>query len=234
MNLETIRDEMDLLKNPAKKEVLQRFFKTAPGEYAEGDIFIGITVPQLRTLAQRFLSIDTTILHVLLCSQIHEERFLALLILVYRYNKADKSEREWIFSFYCEHLHSVNNWDLVDTSADKIIGHYIYDKKSDLLFDLISSSNLWYRRIAIVASFYFIKQNRFDETLALSEHVLDDPEPLIHKATGWMLREVGKRDLSVEQTFLRKHYRTMPRTMLRYAIERFPEELRQAYLKGSI
>ncbi len=211
-------------------QVSQRFFKTGPGEYGSGDRFIGVVVPKVRQVAKVFESLPLTIVKKLLRSPIHEERQLALFILVLKFQKADEKERSTLFKFYVEHLRFVNNWDLVDGSAPYIVGPYLHKKKRTLLFDLARSNNLWRRRIAILATLYFIKQGDFQDTLKLAKILLTDKEDLIHKAVGWMLREVGKKDLAVEEDFLQKHCRKMPRTMLRYAIERFPEGKRSRYL----
>lgn len=212
----------------------QRFFKTGKGEYGEGDVFIGIRVPVLRKQVKRFLALDLDEVTHLLESPIHEVRMFGLLLLVERYKKADADERETLFRIYTAHSHCVNNWDLVDSSAPYIVGHYLHAHSKELLYNWVMSSNLWERRIAIVATFYFIRNHEFDDTLKLSERLLQDKEDLMHKAVGWMLREVGKRDETVLKGFLKQHYQTMPRTMLRYAIEKFPEVERKRYLKGLV
>ena len=227
----------DLRKHSSrdKAKVLQRFFKTGPGEYGEGDVFIGVKVPEVRKVARTNSEATLTEIKQLLFSKIHEERLLALLILVQRYQTSTPPERERVYEFYLKHLKRVNNWDLVDLSADKIVGAHLYEKKDrSVLKTWAKSDNLWVRRIAIISTFYFIKQGRFQETLAISRTLLEDPEDLIHKAVGWMLREVGKRDRTVEEKFLKTTYQKMPRTMLRYAIEQFPENRRKAYLKGTV
>ena len=233
MMLTEIKKEILSLSNPQKAKIYQRFFKTGKGEYGEGDIFLGITVPQSRKIAKKYADLKFNEITALLKSKIHEERIIALLILVNNYQK-NEEKRKNIFDFYLKSTKYINNWDLVDLTADKILGHYISNKTKDILCKLSKSENLWERRIAIVSTFHFIKNNQFDETLKISKLLLKDKHDLIHKAVGWMLREVGKRSQSTLKTFLRAHYKKMPRTMLRYAIERFSPEERKAYLFGTI
>ncbi|MFA4922829.1 MAG: DNA alkylation repair protein [Ignavibacteriaceae bacterium] len=220
--------------NKQQAEILQRFFKTGPGEYGEGDMFYGIKVPVQRTVANQFKHLPLNDLQILLRSKIHEERLIALLILVLKFKYADEAVREKLFIFYLKNSERINNWDLVDLSADKIVGAFLIDKDKSLLFKLAKSSNLWERRIAMISTFYFIKNGIFEVTFQIAELLLRDEQDLIHKAVGWMLREIGKRDLETEEEFLKLHYKQMPRTMLRYAIEKFPEVKRQTYLKGTI
>lgn len=220
--------------NKRQAEILQRFFKTGPGEYGEDDIFHGIKVPVQRTIAKQFQHLPLNDLQILLKSKVHEERLIALLILVLKFKYANETVREKLFKFYLNNSERINNWDLVDLSADKIVGAFLIDKDKLLLFKLAKSSNLWERRIAMISTFYFIKNGIFDFTFQIAELLLNDEHDLIHKAVGWMLREIGKRDLEPEEEFLKLHYKQMPRTMLRYAIEKFPESKRQAYLKGNI
>lgn len=210
-----------------------RFFKTGRGEYAEGDIFLGIRVPVLRAHVKHFS--DATLNEVLkvLHSKYHEERLFALIVLVFQYGKADVGKKHKIFNAYLRNTKFINNWDLVDSSAHKIVGSHLFDKNREVLIELAKSDNLWERRIAIIATFYFIKRGQFADTLNIATFLLDDSEDLIHKAVGWMLREVGKMDRTVEEAYLKKHYSIMPRTMLRYAIERFSQTDRRAYLTGS-
>lgn len=225
------------VKNNSNKRqgiILQRFFKTGKGEYGEGDIFAGIKVPVSRKIANQFIDLNFVDLQKVIQSKIHEERLITLLILVAKYKKVDKEEREKIFNFYLKNIRFVNNWDLVDLSAEKIIGAYLIDKDKRLLFDLVKSNNVWERRIAIMSTFYFIKANQFAAALKISELLLKDKHDLIHKAVGWMLREIGKKDIQAEVIFLQKHYKKMPRTMLRYAIEKFPEKKRLDYIKGNV
>lgn len=219
--------------NPEKGKFLQRFFKTGKGEYAEGDIFAGITVPVSRKISRQFKNLSLNDLSKVIKSKIHEERLIALFILVGRMQKANEKEREKIYKFYLKNLKYINNWDLVDLSADKIIGEYLFDKKRELLFKLVKGS-LWERRIAVLSSFNFIKKNDYSTTLKICKLLLTDKEDLIHKATGWMLREIGKRDLKTEEDFLKLYYKKMPRTMLRYAVEKFPERKRKSYLLGRV
>jgi 3-methyladenine DNA glycosylase AlkD len=217
-----------------KAEVLQRFFKTGKGEYAEGDIFVGLRVPEIRQLAREYQMIPFAEVLRLLHSPIHEARLLALLILIELYRKGDATLQRQICNLYLQNTRFINNWDLVDASAEHIVGPYLKDRSRDPLHRLARSDLLWDRRISILGTFHYIKCGEFAETLRIAERLLRDPEDLIHKAVGWMLREIGKRDQMTEEAFLKRHYKTMPRTMLRYAIERFPETLRQEYLRGHI
>ena len=237
--MQTLHQSLISLKSPEKATFLQRFFKTGKGEYAEGDIFLGLAVPQIRSTIKTFYNLSLNEIESSLHSKFHEERLSALLILVHRYEKNPKNRKE-IFDFYLDNRKAVNNWDLVDLSSHKIIGHFLFNFREDypvykvLLANLTKSTNLWERRIAIVSTYYFIRNNQFDETLHISELLLKDKHDLIHKAVGWMLREVGKKDVGVLKSFLKKHNHEMPRTMLRYAIERFPEEERKVYLQNRI
>jgi 3-methyladenine DNA glycosylase AlkD len=225
---------------PGKAEILQGFFKTGPGEYGEGDIFLGVPVPQQRKVAKKFLKTVTySDLTQLLESEVHEERLTALFVLVEKYKRARKPEqlplRTEINQFYLEHLHGVNNWDLVDSSAPYILGPYTLETGvPDSLYRLASSKDLWLERIAMMACFAHIKAGSFDLALELARGFRDHDHDLMHKAVGWMLREIGNRALDVEEDFLKLHYKQMPRTMLRYAIEKFPEKKRKRYLRGEI
>ncbi len=212
----------------------QRFFKTGKGEYGEGDRFLGIRVPVLRKLAREYKDLALEDTSWLLTSEFHEERLLSLLILVSVFAKGSEKEKCVVYRVYLENTRFINNWDLVDSSAQHIVGAYLWTRNRDPLYRLAHSENLWERRISIMSSFHFIKRNAFEDTLRLSEILRDDPEDLIHKAVGWMLREIGNRKVRTEEQFLKKHYQNMPRTMLRYAIEKFPEKRRKAYLKGTI
>jgi len=227
---------LDLRKYSSKQKakILKRFFKTGPGEYAQGDIFIGITVPRLRILSYRYQDLAFNEILELLKSRIHEERFLALLILMLKYRKVNLTGKQKIYKTYLSHSKYVNNWDLVDVSAKQIVGNFLEDKNRAPLYELANSSSLWEKRIAIISTFHFIENSDFKDTLKIAKILILDSHDLIQKAVGWMLREVGKRDRCCEEKFLRKYYRTMPRTMLRYAIERFKEPKRQAYLKGRV
>jgi 3-methyladenine DNA glycosylase AlkD len=225
-----LRKELKSLANPEKAKILQGFFKTEKGQYGEGDFFLGIVVPVSRGVAKRYLDLSFGDLQELMDSKIHEERFVALMILVLRYKLADNFEKTKIFEFYMENYNNINNWDLVDLSAPNIVGNYLLDKDKKILYNFAKSSNLWKKRIAILSTFTFIRNGQFEDTLKISEILLKDEHDLIHKAVGWMLREIGKRDLKVEEDFLKKHYKKMPRTMLRYAIEKFEETKRKEYL----
>jgi 3-methyladenine DNA glycosylase AlkD len=222
------------LGDPGVAEGSRRFFKTGPGEYGEGDRFRGIRVPVLRRLAKTHQGVGVAGAGRLLRSEFHEDRLLALLILVRLFAQADGKGREAICRLYLKNTRFINNWDLVDASAEHILGAYLRHKDRSELMRLAGSRNLWERRIAIMATFHFIKAGEFGATLKIARRLLGDTEDLIHKAVGWMLREVGKRDLAAEERFLEDHYRSMPRTMLRYAIERFPEEKRRTYLEGAV
>ncbi len=232
--LKTVRDALHECANEADAKSLQRFFKTGPGEYGEGDRFIGIRVPVLRKIVAKFQDISLKDTLTLLHSGIHEERSFALATMVGKYRKGTTAEQKHIYELYLANTRYINNWDLVDSSAEHIVGAYLADKSREQLYELARSSSLWERRIAILATFHYIKRNELAETLVIAKILRADSEDLIHKAVGWMLREVGKRDQAMEEVFLNKHYQQMPRTMLRYAIERFPEKLRQQYLKGEI
>ena len=233
-NLRLLKRELEKIANPEKAKVLEGFFKIGKGEYGEGDIFLGITLPESRKFAQKYSKLSFKEISSLLESKIHEERLISLLILVNNYKDSNQDSKKKIYDFYLKNIKKINNWDLVDLTADKIIGNYLSDKKKDILCKLANSSNLWEKRISIISTFHFIKNNKFEETLKIAEILLNDSHDLIHKAVGWMLREIGKRNQNIEEEFLKKHYKKMPRTMLRYAIEKFPEEERQAYLKGKI
>jgi 3-methyladenine DNA glycosylase AlkD len=232
MSAHEIRARLRGLGSPEAAAFAARYFKTGPGQYGEGDIFLGIRVPVLRRLAREYRGLPEGELLALLRSEVHEDRLLALLILVTVANKGDEATKRRVFDLYLENTQHINNWDLVDTSAREIVGGYLFDKDRSLLDRLVRSESLWERRIAIIATFHFIRRDDFADTLRIAEVLLTDPHDLIHKAVGWMLREVGKRDQPTLESFLMKHRRAMPRTMLRYAVERFPEALRQSYLKG--
>ena len=233
--LEQAKQALHSHANPEDALFLQRFFKTGPGEYAEGDIFIGVRVPMTRKIARQFKDLPLDLTVKLLRSSVHEERLLALVILTERMKKKEsEADKKEIYKLYLSHTEWINNWDLVDVTAEHVVGRYLYDKPRQPLYNLAASKDLWERRISIISTFYFIRKGDFEDTLRLAELHLEDSHDLMHKAVGWMLREVGKRDQPTEEDFLRKHNRVMPRTMLRYAIERFPEELRQEYLKGRI
>jgi 3-methyladenine DNA glycosylase AlkD len=229
-----IRNHLYTLKNKRKARDLERFFKCGKGEYGEGDVFLGIMVPDQRKIAKKHYkeaSLDDV--QKLLKNKYHECRLTALLILVHKFEKANKKEQKRMYNFYLKNLRYINNWDLVDVTTPKIVGVYILEnpEKKGTLLALAQSQNLWKRRVAILATFAFIKNERYDEALRIAKILVDDEHDLIHKSVGWMLREVGNRNRRVEEKFLKKHYKTMPRTMLRYAIEKFPERKRQYYMK---
>ena len=226
-----IEKDLKALSNPERAKMSAGYFKTGKGEYGEGDVFLGLTVPQQRVIAKKYAHADLSTIDTLMKSNIHEHRFTALEILVMKFETAGEAERKEIFGFYLKHTASVNNWDLVDTSAPYIVGEYLLDNDRAILHKLAKSKNIWERRIAIVATFAFIRNNDFKDTLKLSEILLTDSHDLIHKAVGWALREVGKKNQTEEENFLRKFYKQMPRTMLRYAIERFDAKKKIFYMK---
>ncbi|MGE5807229.1 MAG: DNA alkylation repair protein [Ignavibacteria bacterium] len=232
--LEELRKVLKANSNEEYAENSRWFFKTGPGGYGEGDQFIGIKLPVIRRIVKEFFPISYDHLKQMLASPVHEERLTAVLILVLKFKKGDESEKERIYKFYLKNRKGINNWDLIDLSAPNIIGVYLMDKEKDLLLKFASSKNLWERRMAVLSTFAFIRGNEFGTSLKILKMLLGEKHDLIHKAAGWMLREIGKRDINAEEEFLKKHYRKMPRTMLRYAIEKFPEEKRQAYLKGKV
>jgi len=229
-----LKNELAANKNITQAEILQRFFKTGKGEYSENDIFLGIKVPVTRSISAKYTDLDFVEIKKLLHSKIHEERLAAILILVAKSKKSANESLAIIYTFYLQNIQWINNWDLVDLSAEHIIGKYLWFNKSSVLYQLAKSENLWERRISIISTFYFIKCGDFQPTLEIAKILLNDEHDLIHKAVGWMLREIGKRDFDYENNFLKLNYKKMPRTMLRYAIEKFPESLRQDYLKNKI
>ena len=226
---DSIFSDLKKLENKEKAKVMSGFFKTGKGQYGEGDHFLGITVPDQRKIAKKYTTTSLVDVKKLLANKIHECRLVALLILVEKFK--DESQRKKIVDFYLDNIKYVNNWDLVDLSADKILGQFILDKDKSILKKFAASKNLWERRIAIVSTFAFIKQNRFDETLKISKLLISDKQDLIHKAVGWMLREVGKRNKKTEIDFLKQYYTNMPRTMLRYSIERFSDSEKKFFMK---
>lgn len=234
MNGLAVKRALAALASAEKQQQLQRYFKTGPGQYGEGDVFIGVTVPQIRTIAKQYSTLPFEELKKLIASPIHEERSAALFILEYKNKKANREERQQILSFYLEHLRYVNNWDLVDLSCINLLGRAIADglEESHILDSLAVSDNLWERRIAIVSTWYFIKQGQLNHTLRIARMLLTDKEDLIHKAIGWMLRESWKKDHTTVEQFLQTFYNQLPRTTLRYAIERMEEPKRLTYLKG--
>lgn len=235
--LNQIKKELRAAANPDQARVLQRFFKTAPGEYGAGDKFLGVTVVNQRRIARGYSDLALTDCARLLDSTWHEERLFALIIMTEQFKRADEPGRRALFDLYCKKLDRINNWDLVDLSADRIYGEWFRLTGRDsrpVLHRLAKSKNLWHRRIAMLATFAYIKQGQFAEALDIAERLLTDQHDLIHKAVGWLLREVGNRDRTVEEKFLQSRYQKMPRTMLRYAIEKFPESRRKKYLQGKI
>jgi 3-methyladenine DNA glycosylase AlkD len=212
--------------------MLQGFFKTGPGEYGEGDLFLGVVVPDIRRVAKEYQDSPLGVIKEILASRYHEERLFALLMLVHQFTKGDEALKKRIYGSYLRSTRYINNWDLVDLSAPNIVGTYLLDKSRKPLYAFAKSKVLWKRRIAVLATFSFIRKNDFDDALRIAKMLLKDDHDLLHKAVGWMLREIGKRDLRTEERFLMQHYKKMPRTMLRYAIERFPEGKRKAYLGG--
>jgi len=230
-NVDLIKSELKAHSRLDKSEILSKFFKTGKGQYGEGDVFLGVMVPEQRTIAKKHKHISLIEIKNLLESKIHEHRLTALLILVEQFKEGDISTKESIFNFYLNNVEFVNNWDLVDLTADKIVGEWLLNNDKALLFELAKSSDLWKRRISIISTFAFIKKGKFNITLEISEMLLNDPHDLIQKAVGWMLRELGKRNQSKEEQFLMSHYKTMPRTMLRYAIERFDQSKRAQYMQ---
>jgi len=232
MNAATIQTRIRKLGNRKDAEGLQWFFKTGPGQYGEGDIFAGVRIPALRKLIKEFAGSDEMTLQTLLESGVHEDRALALFIMVRQFEKGSEADRTRIHKFYLAHTARINNWDLVDLSAPQVVGGYLVNRSRRLLYRLVKSKSLWERRIAVLATFAFIRQGDFADCLALADLLLKDREDLIHKAVGWMLREVGKRDQAVLESFLKPRCNVMPRTMLRYAIEKFQESKRLAYLRA--
>jgi len=231
MTAKDLQARLRTLGNPKDATFLAGFFKTGTGQYGEGDQFIGVRVPMIRMVAKESKGLPLAEVECLLHSPIHEERLAALVILVTQAAKADAKARKAIYDFYFANKKFINNWDLVDLSAPQIVGAYLAGRSRRPLYRLAKSSWLWDRRIAILATFHFIRLREFGDTLKIAETLLGDREDLMHKAVGWMLREVGKRDMAALEDFLGRHCRVMPRTMLRYAIERFPEKKRRVYMR---
>ncbi len=229
-----LQKKIKMLGSPEVSKTMKWFFKTGKGEYGEGDVFAGLKVPTQRKLAREFRDLTFADLKLLLASPVHEERLISLFILIDKFAKSTEKEQQVIVKFYIKNRKGVNNWDLVDLSAPKIMGKHLLEKDKSMLFKFAFSKNLWERRIAILSTYEFIRNENFDTTLKMAEILLEDDHDLIHKAVGWMLREIGKRNLMVEENFLKIHYKKMPRTMLRYAIEKFPETKRKKYLQGKI
>jgi len=229
--LNSFFSELKNASDPERAKNLSWFFKTGKGKYGEGDIFIGITVPHLREISKKYQDLDLRDLQKLLDSKIHEHRLSALMILRMQYQKSNIKDQREIVRFYLKNTKKINNWDLVDLSSHYILGNYLLARDRKILYKLARSKNLWEKRIAIITTFAFIHEKQFEDSLKISEILLNDDHDLIHKAVGWALREVGKKDKQAEINFLEKHYKTMPRTMLRYAIEKFNEKERKFYLK---
>jgi len=226
-----------VFKQLGNKEVAnhsQRFFKTGKGEYGEGDIFLGIRVPVVRKLVKEYLALPLEEIPNILQSQYHEMRLFAVILMTEKYKKADEKTKKAIYQLYISNLDFVNNWDIVDASAHKIVGPYLMNKDRKPLYKLAKSNNIWRRRVSVISTFHFIDNGQFDDALNISLLLINDTHDLIHKATGWVLREVGKKNNKVEEEFLISNYKNMPRTMLRYAIEKFPEKKRKAYLHGKV
>ncbi len=230
MMLDQIKRDLLQISDPDHAKRLSSFFKTGPGQYGEGDYFLGIPVPKQREIAKKYTNLELTDIQELLESKFHEHRFTALVILVSKYQKAEESGKDEIFNFLLKSIENINNWDLVDWSAPRIIGDYLLCKEKSILYELAKSNSLWERRISILATFKFIANNDFEDALKISELLLNDNHDLIHKAVGWALREIGKRNQELEEQFLNKHAAKMPRTMLRYAIEKFKDKKRKFYL----
>lgn len=230
-NLKQLKSELGKLADKKQAENLQRFFKTGPGEYGAGDIFLGIKVPAQRTLAKKYQNLGFNDLQKLLNSKIHEYRLIALLILLSQYKKTEPAGRKKFIDFYLRNTRNINNWDLVDLSCHYILGDYLLNKPRRILYKLAKSKNLWEKRIAVISTFAFLRNKEFGDILKIAEILLNDKHDLIHKAVGWMLREAGKRDESALIGFLDMRYKVMPRTMLRYAIEKLSEEKRKFYLR---
>jgi len=228
-----IINDLKKYSDSEKARILSRFFKTGKGEYGEGDIFLGVIVPQQRLVAKKFKDADLKTIEKLLHSKIHEHRLTALLIIIYQIKKANEVKKKNFFNFYLKNTNYINNWDLVDLSCRDIIGEYLLDKDRKILYQLACSKNLWERRIAIISTFAFIRKSKLQDTLRVSKILLNDKHDLIHKAVGWALRELGKKDEKALENFLNKYYKKIPRTMLRYAIEKFSEEKRKKYLTKS-
>jgi 3-methyladenine DNA glycosylase AlkD len=230
--LQELKKELQKLADPEKAKLLQRFFKTGKGEYGEGDIFLGLTVPVQRNVAKKYYNLDLKQIKELMESKIHEYRLIGLFILINKYKTTN--HKKIIMRFYLKNTNNINNWDLVDLSAPNIVGKHLLDKDRSILYKLAKSNSLWEKRISVLACFAFIRENDFKDALKISGILLKDEHDLIHKSVGWMLREIGKRNQKIEEEFLKKHYKQMPRTMLRYSIEKFEEKKRKSYLEGRI
>ena len=231
--LNELKKELMENANPEKAKVSRRFFKTGKGQYGEGDVFLGVVVPKQREIAKKYLDLNFQELQELLNSKIHEERLISLIILINQYKKAkkDRLKKRQIFEFYLKNTSRINNWDLVDLSAPNIVGDFLEKEDTGILKQLAKSENLWERRIAIISTYNFIRKRNFGEALSISEILLKDKHDLIHKAVGWMLREIGKRNINVLELFLNTRYKDMPRTMLRYSIEKLEKDKKKFYMR---
>jgi 3-methyladenine DNA glycosylase AlkD len=229
-----VQDDLQKLANKEKATLLARYFKTGQGEYGEGDVFIGLTVPQVRVIAKKYRDLPFRDIEKLLHSKIHEYRLTALLILCAKFENATEEERKKIVTLYLRNTRYINNWDLVDLSSHELVGTFLLHKPRTILYKLAKSKNIWERRIAVISTFAFLRHHDLSDSVALAEILLHDTHDLMQKAIGWMLREVGKRDKKILEDFLSTRYKTMPRTTLRYAIEKFDEKRRAQYLHGQI
>lgn len=234
MNHQDVINELNTYADPEKAQHSARFFKSGPGEYGEGDEFLGIKVPDQRKVAKKYRELSETEIEKLLHHKIHEVRLTAAMLMVYKVEKGGEEELEQMTKVYLDNLSGFNNWDIIDSSCHKILGPFLEDKDRSLLHDFARSDDLWEKRIAMITCYHFIRQNDYEDALSIAEILVNDDHDLIQKAVGWMLREIGNRDLDTEEEFLKKYYRDMPRTMLRYAIEKFDEPLRLKYLHGEI
>ncbi len=235
-DLDNLKKELRNFQRPEKAKILKRFFKTGKGEYGEGDEFLGLLMEETRSVAKKYPLLFLNYISKLLASKIHEERMVAAVIICRQFRQADIDGKKKIYDFYFENISGINKWDLVDGSAPTIVGGFLYLSKSprSILYELAKSNDLWKKRIGMMATFYFIREKDFSDALKIAEILVQDKHDLMHKAVGWMLREIGNRNIAEEEIFLKKFYKQMPRTMLRYAIEKFPEEKRKKYLKGEI
>lgn len=234
MNALLVKKELKTYINKEKKAFLPKFFRAHPGGYGEGDKFLGVVVPDQRRIAKKYKNLALSEIETLLKSKYHEERLTGLFILTIQFEQSKDKEKEKLAKFYIKNISSVNNWDLVDSTAHKILGPYLINKDKKLLYEWVDSNSIWKRRTSIMTTFYFIKYGNFQDTLKLASKLLDDREDLIHKAVGWMLREIGKNDVKTLEKFLRNNYKKMPRVMLRYSIEKMPTQKRIAYLRSEI
>ncbi len=227
-----LRKEMEECSNEEKAKLYQRFFKTGPGQYGEGDVFMGLTMPETRAISSKYTEMPIEEVQELLNSEIHEHRMSALLIVIQKYRKANKEEKRKLYEFYLKNMSRINNWDLIDVTASHVVGDFLFNNKEEkeMLYKLAKSNDLWEKRISVISTFRFIKENEFEDSINISEILLNDKHDLIHKAVGWMLREIGKKDQEIEEEFLRKYHKTMPRTMLRYSLEKFTKDKKDFYM----